>query len=64
MLSQSARRLRNAFDSIANDLRHQYSIAYSSTDSNKDGTWRTIEISIKGRPDVRVISRDGYFAMP
>ncbi len=64
LLSQSARRLRNAFDNIAGDLRNQYSIAYTSTDSNRDGTWRNIEISIKGRPDVRVISRDGYFATP
>jgi VWFA-related protein len=64
MLSQSARRLRNAFDDIASDLRNQYSLAYTSTDSVKDGTWRSIEVSIKGRPDVRVISRDGYFATP
>ncbi len=64
MLSQSPRRLRNAFDDIANDLRNQYSLAYTSTNSVKDGTWRPIEISIKGRPDVLVISRDGYFATP
>jgi Ca-activated chloride channel family protein len=64
MLSQSARRLRSAFDDIASDLRNQYSLAYTSTDSNKDGAWRSIELSIKSRPDVRVISRDGYFATP
>jgi VWFA-related protein len=62
LLSQSARRLRNAFDQIANDLRNQYSLAYTSTDSIKDGKWRPIELSVKGRADVRVISRDGYFA--
>lgn len=62
LLSQSARRLRNAFDNIASDLRNQYSLAYSSTDSSKDGKWRPIKVSVKGRPDVRVISRDGYFA--
>lgn len=64
MLSQSARRLRNAFDNIAGDLRNQYSLAYTSTDSVKDGKWRPIQLSVKGRPDVRVISRDGYFATP
>jgi len=64
MLSQSSRRLRKAFDDIASDLRNQYSLAYTSTNSVKDGTWRPIEISIKGRPDVLVISRDGYFATP
>ena len=64
LLSQSTRRLRNAFDNIANDLRNQYSLAYSSTDSTKDGAWRPIEISIKTRPDLRVVSRNGYFATP
>jgi len=64
MLSQSPRRLRNAFDDIASDLRNQYSLAYTSTDSDKDGAWRSIDVSIKSRPDVRVISRDGYFATP
>ena len=64
MLSQSARRLRSAFDDIAGDLRNQYSLAYTSTDNVKDGAWRSIEVSIKGRPDVRVILRDGYFATP
>lgn len=64
MLSQSARKLRNAFDGIASDLRNQYSLAYTSTDSAKDGKWRPVEVSIKGRSDVRVISRDGYFATP
>ena len=64
LLSQSTRRLRNAFDNIANDLRNQYSLAYSSTDSTKDGAWRPIKISIKDRPDLRVVSRNGYFATP
>jgi VWFA-related protein len=64
LLSQSSRRLRNAFDDIAGDLRNQYSLAYNSTDSTKDGAWRSIEISVKDRPNLRVISRDGYFATP
>jgi Ca-activated chloride channel family protein len=64
MLSQSSRRLRKAFDDIASDLRNQYSLAYTSSNSVKDGTWRPIEISVKDRPGALVISRDGYFATP
>ena len=62
LISQSARRLRNAFEDIASDLRNQYSLAYSSTDPNKDGDWRPIELTVKDRPQLRVIARDGYFA--
>jgi VWFA-related protein len=62
LLSQSSRRLRNAFEDIASDLRNQYSLAYSSSDTNKDGKWRTIELAVKDRPELRVIARDGYFA--
>ena len=62
LLSQSARRLRNAFEDIASDLRNQYSLAYSSTDPLKDDKWRPIELSVRDRPNLRVIARDGYFA--
>jgi len=62
LVSQSARRLRNAFEDIASDLRNQYSLAYSSSDPNKDGEWRPIELTVKDRPNLRVITRNGYFA--
>jgi VWFA-related protein len=61
LISYSSRRLRNAFENVADDLRNQYSIAYSSSDPTKDGAWRQIAIETPGR-DLRVIARDGYFA--
>ena len=64
MISQSSRRLRNAFDDIAADLRNQYSLAYSSSNPEKKGEWRAIELSIEGRPRLEVVARDGYFATP
>jgi VWFA-related protein len=62
LVSQSARRLSNAFEDIASDLRNQYSLAYTSTDPRKDDSWRPIELSVRDRPQLRVIARDGYFA--
>ena len=62
LLSQNPRRLRNAFDDIAGDLRNQYSLAYTSTDPTKDGEWRPVRVKVEGHPGVRVISRNGYFA--
>jgi VWFA-related protein len=63
LVTKSSRKLRSAFENVAEDLRNQYSIAYSSNDPNKDGEWREIEVSVPKRPDLRVVTRDGYFAV-
>jgi VWFA-related protein len=59
--STSPSKLREAFDEIANDLRHQYSIAYTPTDTDYDGRWRPIEVTTPGRA-LEVITRKGYYA--
>ena len=61
MLSPSPGRLRKAFGAVADDLRHQYSLAYSPSNDAKDGKYRRIEVSVPGRT-VEVIVRQGYFA--
>lgn len=53
--------LRKAFEDVADHLRHQYSVAYSSDDKAKDGAWRDIEL-VTNRPGLQVITRKGYFA--
>ena len=50
-----------AYDKVVAQIRAQYSLGYSSTNTKADGQWRKVEIRIK-RPDVRVQSRKGYFA--
>jgi Ca-activated chloride channel homolog len=50
-----------AYDKIVAQIRAQYSLGYSSTNSRYDGNWRKVEIKVK-RPDVRIQSRKGYFA--
>jgi len=54
-------KLRRAFDEVAEDLRHQYSLAYTSDDPKRDGAWREIRVTTD-RPDLVVVTRRGYFA--
>ena len=54
-------KLRRSFQEVADDLRHQYSLAYTSNDPRKDGSWREIRVATT-RPMVQVVARKGYFA--
>jgi VWFA-related protein len=49
---------------VAHDIRNQYTIEYSPTNSAMDGTFRSIKIAVKapGNPTVR--TRSGYYATP
>jgi len=49
------------FQSIARELRSQYSVAYVSTNPAHDGTFRAIRIEAKDR-NLRVRAKAGYFA--
>ncbi len=53
--------IQEAFRAIGEDLKSQYSLAYSSTNPKKDGTFRSIEIRPK-QPGVRIRARKGYYA--
>ncbi len=61
LFTSRAGKLRRSFQEVAEDLRHQYSLAYTSDDSRQDGAWREIRVSTT-RPAVRVVARKGYFA--
>jgi VWFA-related protein len=54
-------KLSEAFAQIAAELRSQYSIGYTSTNTLRDGKFRRVEIRAKNR-DYRVQARAGYFA--
>lgn len=41
-----------------------YTLAYSPANKNFHGEFRKISISVIGRPDLKVQTRDGYYAMP
>src|SRR5271170_537778 len=53
-------KLREAFDQIAAELRSQYNIGYTSTNTKLDGTYRKLEI--KNKQNYKIQSRAGYYA--
>jgi len=54
-------KLRKAFDEISNELRSQYNIGYTPTNTVRDGNFRKVEI--KSKPEeYRIQARSGYYA--
>ncbi len=53
--------IRAAFRAIGEELQGQYSLAYRSTNTNRDGSFRNIEIRCK-TSGVRIKARKGYYA--
>ncbi len=53
--------LRDAFASIAQELGHQYTIAYRPLEATRDGRWHAIEVKVR-RQDLLVRTRKGYRA--
>ncbi len=54
--------LLDDFRQIENEMRSQYILAYSPTNTARDGSFRRIELRLDGRPDLRIIHRRGYYA--
>jgi Ca-activated chloride channel family protein len=54
--------LLDDFRQIESELRSQYLVAYSPSNSSHDGRFRRIEVRLAARPDVRIIHRRGYYA--
>ena len=54
--------LEQSFENIANELRHQYNIFYRPEPLKTDGLYHTIELKVKGRKDLVVRARKGYYA--
>ncbi|MGA2435378.1 MAG: VWA domain-containing protein [Bryobacteraceae bacterium] len=57
-----ARDLSQSFENIANELRHQYNIFYRPEPMKTDGTYQKIALDVKGRKDLVVRARKGYYA--
>lgn len=54
--------LMRAFRQIEDELRSQYLVAYYPSNPKQDGTFRSIEIRIPTRKDLRLRYRRGYYA--
>ena len=55
-------KLKQAFGQISQELRSQYNIGYTPTNSKRDGTFRKVEIKAK-QQGYKVQARSGYYAM-
>ncbi len=56
-------KLREAFDQISRELRSQYNIGYTPTNTTRDGSFRKVEIKPK-QGDYKIQARSGYYATP
>jgi VWFA-related protein len=54
--------LAQSFENIANELRSQYNILYRPEPIKTDGQWHPVQIRVKGRQDLIVRARPGYYA--
>lgn len=55
--------LRKPMRQVAEDISSYYALSYSPTAQELDGKFRRLTIKL-ARPDVKVVSRSGYFAVP
>lgn len=53
--------LEEIYDQIAEEMRTQYALGYTSTNPAKDGSFRRVEIRPKDR-NIRIQARKGYYA--
>jgi len=54
--------LNGVYQQVIDDLGKVYSLGYKPTNSARDGTWRSVQISIVNRPDLVARARPGYYA--
>jgi Ca-activated chloride channel homolog len=55
--------LAQSFENIANQLTHQYNLLYRPEPLITDGLWHPVQLRVKGRKDLLVRCRTGYYAM-
>ena len=58
---ERAGQLSGIYRQISADLKHQYALAYTSTNHARDGLWRTITLKTR-QPGLEVQTRAGYYA--
>ncbi len=63
---RTAAEMDDIFESIALELRHQYSIGYKPNNFTNDGKWHRLKVKVtppRGLPHLFVRSKEGYFAI-
>ena len=61
-LLRDARELESTLATVARELRFQYLLGYTPSDPIVRGEkeWRSLRVTLKNRPDLRIRARDGY----
>jgi VWFA-related protein len=54
--------LKGVYQQVIDDLSQIYSLGYRSTNQQRDGSWRSVNIEIQGYPDLKTRARPGYYA--
>lgn len=54
--------LNQSFENISNELRHQYNLFYRPDPLKNDGLFHNVQIKVRGRKDLVVRARRGYYA--
>ncbi len=57
-----AQDLSQDFENIANELRHQYNVLFRPEPLKTDGLYHAVDVRVKGRKDLIVRARHGYYA--
>jgi VWFA-related protein len=57
-----AEEMQQSFQDIASELRHQYNISYRPNPLISDGLFHPIDLRVKGRKDIIIHARKGYYA--
>jgi VWFA-related protein len=57
-----AQDLAQSFENIENELRHQYNVLYRPEPLKTDGLYHPVDVKVKGRRDLVVRARHGYYA--
>jgi len=54
-------KLKDAFEQISRELRSQYNVGYTPSNSTQDGTFRKIEL--RSKQGYKIQTRSGYYAI-
>ena len=54
--------LKDSYQQVIRDLSTVYSIGYRPSNKTRDGSWRSVRVQLKDRPDLAARARRGYFA--
>ena len=54
--------LKDAYRQVIRDLTTVYSVGYRPTNKERDGSWRSVKVQLRDKPDLAARARRGYFA--